>query len=181
MIRRGSYKARKRPVEGNNSEGREITFPSLWNISSADLVIIKAYVSGRQVNRVYLDGRSSCEVIYEYCFLKLKPSIRSLQYNPGESKEEQRATNEEHQEEVKGILSCVNAEDRIVVNDQYFRTDNHHRETTSNKIKIRLQDLLRVYADVFAWTTAHMMRVPKTIMIAGEAFNIEHRVNELNQ
>ncbi|GKE21721.1 hypothetical protein Tco_1433233 [Tanacetum coccineum] len=99
----------------------------------------------------------------------------------GESKEEQRATNEEHQEEVKGILSCVNAEDRIVVNDQYFRTDNHHRETTSNKIKIRLQDLLRVYADVFAWTTAHMMRVPKTIMIAGEAFNIEHRVNELNQ
>nr|GEW29617.1 putative ribonuclease H-like domain-containing protein [Tanacetum cinerariifolium] len=34
--------------------------------------------NGRQVNNVYMDSRSSCEVIYEHCFLKLKPSIRSL-------------------------------------------------------------------------------------------------------
>ncbi|GKE94802.1 hypothetical protein Tco_1579657 [Tanacetum coccineum] len=57
---------------------REVMFPPLQKISSADPVIIKAYMLGRQVNRVYLDGRSSCEVIYEHCFLKLKPSIRSL-------------------------------------------------------------------------------------------------------
>ncbi|GKB43197.1 reverse transcriptase domain-containing protein [Tanacetum coccineum] len=37
------------------------------------------YILGRQVNRVYLDEGSSCEVIYEHYFLKLKPSIRSLQ------------------------------------------------------------------------------------------------------
>ncbi|GJS04241.1 reverse transcriptase domain-containing protein [Tanacetum coccineum] len=57
----------------------EIAFPSLPNVGSANPVIIKAYISGRQVNRVYIDGGSSCEVIYEHCFLKLKPSIRSLQ------------------------------------------------------------------------------------------------------
>nr|GEV02151.1 hypothetical protein [Tanacetum cinerariifolium] len=34
--------------------------------------------AGRKVNRAYLDGGSSCEVIYEHCFLKLKPSIGSL-------------------------------------------------------------------------------------------------------
>ncbi|GKC31153.1 reverse transcriptase domain-containing protein [Tanacetum coccineum] len=61
MIRRESYNPRKRPAERNNSEVREITFPPLRNISSADPVIIKAYMSGRQVNRVYLDGGSSCE------------------------------------------------------------------------------------------------------------------------
>ncbi|GKE06496.1 hypothetical protein Tco_1398514 [Tanacetum coccineum] len=59
MIRRESYNPRKRPVERNNSEVREITFPPLRNISSADPVIIKAYMSGRHVNKVYLDGRSS--------------------------------------------------------------------------------------------------------------------------
>ncbi|GJR20389.1 reverse transcriptase domain-containing protein [Tanacetum coccineum] len=56
----------------------EITFPPRPNVGSSDPVIIKVYISGRQVNRVYLDGGSSCEVIYEHCFLKLKPSIRSL-------------------------------------------------------------------------------------------------------
>ncbi|GKD56104.1 reverse transcriptase domain-containing protein, partial [Tanacetum coccineum] len=37
-----------------------------------------ARISGRQVNRVYMDNGSSCEVIYDHCFLRLKPSIRSL-------------------------------------------------------------------------------------------------------
>ncbi|GKC10572.1 reverse transcriptase domain-containing protein [Tanacetum coccineum] len=45
---------------------------------SSDPVIIKVYISGRQANREYLDGGSSCDVIYEHCFLELKPSIRSL-------------------------------------------------------------------------------------------------------
>ncbi|GJR16346.1 reverse transcriptase domain-containing protein, partial [Tanacetum coccineum] len=45
---------------------------------SSDPVIIKVYISGRKVNRAYIDGGSSCDVIYEHCFLKLKPSIRSL-------------------------------------------------------------------------------------------------------
>ncbi|GKA71566.1 hypothetical protein Tco_0777705 [Tanacetum coccineum] len=46
--------------------------------NSSDLVIIRVQISRRQVNRVYMDSGSSCEVIYEHCFLKLKPSIRSF-------------------------------------------------------------------------------------------------------
>nr|GEV36086.1 reverse transcriptase domain-containing protein [Tanacetum cinerariifolium] len=61
MIRREGYNPRKRPVEGNNSKVGEIMFPPLRNISSADPVIINAYVSGRQVNMVYLDGGTSCQ------------------------------------------------------------------------------------------------------------------------
>ncbi|GJT29380.1 hypothetical protein Tco_0909655 [Tanacetum coccineum] len=56
MIRRESHNQRKRPVEGNYAEAGEITFPPLRNRSSADPVIIRAYVSGRQVYMVYLDG-----------------------------------------------------------------------------------------------------------------------------
>ncbi|GJV72643.1 hypothetical protein Tco_1492638 [Tanacetum coccineum] len=51
MIRRESYNPRKRPTERNNSEVGEITFSPLRNISSTDPVIIKAYVSGKQVNK----------------------------------------------------------------------------------------------------------------------------------
>ncbi|GJS50724.1 hypothetical protein Tco_0624086 [Tanacetum coccineum] len=76
MISRKNRKAKKRHA---NHDGRgEIAFPSLLNVGSADHVIIKAYISRRQVNIVYLDGGSSYEVIYEHCFLKLKSSIRSL-------------------------------------------------------------------------------------------------------
>ncbi|GKB52356.1 hypothetical protein Tco_0903109 [Tanacetum coccineum] len=233
MIRKESYNPRKRPAERNNSEVREIMFPPLRNISSADPVIIKAYVSGTQVNKVYLDGGSSCEVIYEHCFLKLKPSIWSLrvdstiplvgfsgekswplgevpleitigegivvsiihgaikfytsqgistalsQYNPKEPEEEQRATSEEHQEKVKCILSCIDTGERIVVNDQHPKQTIAIRRQLPTKTKIRLQDLLRTYADVFAWTTAHMTGVLRTVTIGGEAFNTEHRINEL--
>ncbi|GJZ24939.1 hypothetical protein Tco_0562398 [Tanacetum coccineum] len=52
--------------------------PPIPNEGSSDPVVIKVYISGRQVNMAYLDSGSSCEVIYKHCFLKLKPSIRSL-------------------------------------------------------------------------------------------------------
>ncbi|GKA31713.1 hypothetical protein Tco_0718018 [Tanacetum coccineum] len=70
---------KKRPA--NHGGIGEITFPPLSNVGSSDPVIIKVYISGRQVNRVYLDGRSSCEVIYEHCrCLKLKTVQSTLQY-----------------------------------------------------------------------------------------------------
>ncbi|GJZ03710.1 putative ribonuclease H-like domain-containing protein, partial [Tanacetum coccineum] len=79
IIRRISCNPRKRYAEEDYNKVGEITFPLVTkDESSADPVIIKAYVSRRQVNRVYMDSGSSCEVIYEHCFLKLKPSIRSL-------------------------------------------------------------------------------------------------------
>ncbi|GJY83274.1 putative ribonuclease H-like domain-containing protein [Tanacetum coccineum] len=53
----------KGKVEGDYCEVGEITFPPLPDMSSADPVIIKAYVSGRQVNRVYLDSESSGAVV----------------------------------------------------------------------------------------------------------------------
>ncbi|GKF29765.1 hypothetical protein Tco_0096107, partial [Tanacetum coccineum] len=76
MISRKTPNEKKRSA--NHGEMGEITFPPLPNVDSVDPIIINAYISGRQVNRVYLDGGSPCEVIYGHCFLKLKSSIRSL-------------------------------------------------------------------------------------------------------
>ena len=40
-------------------------------------MIIKVKISNMEVDKVYMDRGSSCEIIYEHCFMKLKPSIRS--------------------------------------------------------------------------------------------------------
>ncbi|GKA52282.1 reverse transcriptase domain-containing protein, partial [Tanacetum coccineum] len=41
------------------------------------LVIIEAEIFGRKVGRVYMDGESACEIIYESCFEKLNPTIKT--------------------------------------------------------------------------------------------------------
>ncbi|GKE99373.1 reverse transcriptase domain-containing protein [Tanacetum coccineum] len=66
----------KNKVKGLTSKGKKFTFPSGGSNSSAP-VVIKAKIFGKEVNQVHMDGRSSCEVVYEHCFMKLKPSIRA--------------------------------------------------------------------------------------------------------
>ncbi|GKB28615.1 reverse transcriptase domain-containing protein [Tanacetum coccineum] len=72
---------RKSTIEPVSRLG-EITFPSVSSArNSSNPVIIKAQIFRREVNRVYMDSGSACEVIYENYFLKLKSSIRSLRTN----------------------------------------------------------------------------------------------------
>ncbi|GKA97832.1 reverse transcriptase domain-containing protein [Tanacetum coccineum] len=256
--------AKKRPA--NHGGIGEIAFPSLLNVGSADPVIIKAYISGRQVNRVYLDGGSSCEVIYKHCFLKLKPSIRSLrvdsntpligfsgeqswplgeipleitigegpiavtktltfvivksdsphnlllgrtamqqmgivvstvhgaikfhtprgigtifsEYNSQKPKEEKGRSTNRYQGKEEIVLSCIDTEERVVINDKYPKKMIMIRRQLPRRIKIRLRDLLKKYIDVFAWTSAHITWVPRVLMIGGETFNTEHRINVFN-
>nr|GEU71437.1 retrovirus-related Pol polyprotein from transposon opus [Tanacetum cinerariifolium] len=79
VISREDQTSKKRSMEESVKGIREITFPPVSGVNNSfDPVIIKVHVSRRQVNQVYMDSGSSCKVIYEHCFLKLKPSIRSL-------------------------------------------------------------------------------------------------------
>ncbi|GJT77182.1 hypothetical protein Tco_1043907 [Tanacetum coccineum] len=79
MISRRSHASKRKSMGGLINGTWAITFPSISGLdNSFDPVIIRAQIYGRQVNRVYMDSSSSCEVIYEHCFLKLKPSIKSL-------------------------------------------------------------------------------------------------------
>ncbi|GKA57224.1 reverse transcriptase domain-containing protein [Tanacetum coccineum] len=45
---------------------------------------------------------------------------------------------------------------------------------------MRLRDLLRAHADVFAWTTSHITGVPRTLIIGEETFSTEHQLNVFN-
>ncbi|GJW40433.1 reverse transcriptase domain-containing protein, partial [Tanacetum coccineum] len=228
----------KKEKTNNHSEIEEITFPPLLNVGLADPVIIKVCISRRQVNRVYLDRGSSCEVLYEHCFLKLKPLIRSLRVDSntllvrfsGEQswplgeipleitigdgpfaitktltfiivksdslhnlllgrtamqqmgivkpKEEEGGSTNKHQGNEESVLSYIDTEERVVINDKYSEqkiTIGRHLPT---RIKIRLRDLLKKYIDVFAWTSAHITGVPRGDPQPGRRLDRTNKVKE---
>nr|GEZ10329.1 hypothetical protein [Tanacetum cinerariifolium] len=151
---KGIKKGKRKLLEELTLGFREITFPLVAGVNNSfDPVIIKAKIFRRQVNQVYMDSGSSCEVIYEHCFLKLKPSIKSLRVDSkvplvgflrehswpirevpleitiGDSpfsrtdtlifiiiRRMDKKAQDVSLEDIKGILSCKDAEERIIVN-----------------------------------------------------------------
>ncbi|GJX72970.1 reverse transcriptase domain-containing protein [Tanacetum coccineum] len=59
-----------------NYGGKEIIFPPVEKVNNAP-VIIEAKIFRRKAGQVYMDIGSSCEIIYEQCFEKLNPTIKS--------------------------------------------------------------------------------------------------------
>ncbi|GJU33109.1 reverse transcriptase domain-containing protein [Tanacetum coccineum] len=56
----------------------EITFPPLSaNKGTEGPLVIEAEIGGHAVHRMYVDGGSSMEVLYEHCFNRLWPEIKS--------------------------------------------------------------------------------------------------------
>ncbi|GJT01041.1 reverse transcriptase domain-containing protein [Tanacetum coccineum] len=71
---------------------------------------------------------------------------------------------------VKGIKTVFSTHESDKIKEGTKKLPKHFKE--------RLRDLLRSNADVFAWTHADIKRIPKTIMIEGKPFKIEHKLNE---
>nr|GEW66626.1 reverse transcriptase domain-containing protein [Tanacetum cinerariifolium] len=60
------------------STGREISFPPLKdNEGQENPIVIEAEVEGRLIHRMYVDGGSALEVLYEHCFNKLHLKIKN--------------------------------------------------------------------------------------------------------
>ncbi|GJW45983.1 hypothetical protein Tco_0077629 [Tanacetum coccineum] len=81
-------------------------------------------------------------------------------------------------EDVKGVLSCVDAEERIIVNDNYLKQMVVIGKQLPSSFKKRLQDLLLSNTDVFTWTYADMIGISRTLTIVGKPFNTEHKLNK---
>ncbi|GJY68654.1 hypothetical protein Tco_0471636 [Tanacetum coccineum] len=78
------------------------------------------------------------------------------------------------------VLSCVNAEQKIIMNDKYPDQTVTIEKQLPDHFKKELQNLLKSNTDVFAWTHANMTGIPRTIMVEGKPFNMEHKLNEYN-
>ncbi|GJW55871.1 hypothetical protein Tco_0099956 [Tanacetum coccineum] len=207
MISREEPCARSDTLEEPSFECREIAFPPVTrNHNSPAPVIIKVMIFKRHVNRVYMDSKSSCEVIYEHCFLKLKPSIKAskvdskvplvgfsgehswpigevpLEITIGDTPFSRRETLnfviEASPADIQRILSCTNAEERVIVNNEHPEQTIIIEKQLPENFKEKLRDLLKSNADVFAWTHSDMTGILETIMVGGKPFNTEHKLNE---
>ncbi|GKA71942.1 reverse transcriptase domain-containing protein [Tanacetum coccineum] len=106
-----------------------------------------------------------------------KKGIRTvlLAYETDEGKKRARkilATNKER------VLSCVNAQEKIIINDKYPDQTVTIGKQLPEHFKKELQNLLKSNEDVFAWTHADMTGIPRTIMVEGKPFNTEQKLNE---
>ncbi|GJZ51640.1 reverse transcriptase domain-containing protein [Tanacetum coccineum] len=56
----------------------KITFPLLTTSSRTEgPLVIEAEIGGHMIHRMYVDGGSSTEVLYEHCFNRLRPKIKN--------------------------------------------------------------------------------------------------------
>ncbi|GJT29464.1 reverse transcriptase domain-containing protein [Tanacetum coccineum] len=78
----------------------------------------------------------------------------------------------------KDVLSCVDAKERIIVNDKFLEQTLVIGKQLRTSYKRKLQDLLRSNVDVFTGTYADMIGILRTIMVGGKPFNTKHTLNE---
>ncbi|GJW51562.1 hypothetical protein Tco_0092913 [Tanacetum coccineum] len=160
----------KNKVEGLTSEGKEITFP-LGGSNSSALILIKAKIFGREQCRRYgaikfhtTEGIGTVFSTYESD--KVKERMKKLRETPLASG--------------KGVFSYTTEEEKVVVNNKYPEQAITIGKQLPEHFKERLRDLLRANADVFAWTHANMIGIPRTIIVKGKPFNTKNKLNEYN-
>ncbi|XP_071704548.1 uncharacterized protein [Rutidosis leptorrhynchoides] len=68
----------KRGRKSGVIDWEEISFLAFDTITPSDkLVTINGRIFEREVHRVYLDGGSACDIMYEHCFDQLSPAIKA--------------------------------------------------------------------------------------------------------
>nr|GEU82006.1 reverse transcriptase domain-containing protein [Tanacetum cinerariifolium] len=68
----------KQKVTQSFESGKEITFPPLTSSNGTEVpLVIEAEIGGHAIHRMYVDGCSSMEILYEHCFNRLRPEIKS--------------------------------------------------------------------------------------------------------
>ncbi|GJZ71143.1 reverse transcriptase domain-containing protein [Tanacetum coccineum] len=72
------HRVTRQKVTLSFAQKNEITFPPLSaNKGTEGPLVIEAEIGGHAVHRMYVDGGSSMEILYEHCFNRLQPEIKS--------------------------------------------------------------------------------------------------------
>nr|GEX37638.1 reverse transcriptase domain-containing protein [Tanacetum cinerariifolium] len=75
---RGETRVTRQKVTQSFAHVKEITYPPLTtNKETGGPLVIEAEIGGHAVQLIYVDGGSSMEVLYEHCFNRLRPKIKS--------------------------------------------------------------------------------------------------------
>ncbi|GKE00843.1 hypothetical protein Tco_1388826 [Tanacetum coccineum] len=72
------HRTTRQKVTQSFARVNEITFPPLTTSKGTKgPLFIKSEIGGHMIHRMYVDGGSSTEVLYEHCFNQLRPEIKS--------------------------------------------------------------------------------------------------------
>lgn len=99
-------------------------------------------------------------------------------YSQGKTQDIGKKIKESLEDPLKVIMSCADAEERILVNELYPEQTVVIGKQLPATFKASLERLLRANKDIFAWTYSDMTGVPRTLMIDGKPFGTEHRLNK---
>ncbi|GKE09326.1 hypothetical protein Tco_1412877, partial [Tanacetum coccineum] len=112
------------------------------------------------------------EIAHEVFFKRKKrPRLKESTYEPNKVEKGQKKVKETIPEVTKDVLNCVDAKERIIVNDKHPEQTVVIGKQLPTSFKRKLQDLMWCNADVFAWTYVDMTGIPRTIMVGGNPFN----------
>nr|GEW21869.1 reverse transcriptase domain-containing protein [Tanacetum cinerariifolium] len=68
----------KQNITQSFEQGKEITFPPLITSNGTEgPLVIEAEIGRQTIHCMYIDGGSSIEILYEHCFNRLRPEIKS--------------------------------------------------------------------------------------------------------
>nr|GEW03746.1 reverse transcriptase domain-containing protein [Tanacetum cinerariifolium] len=68
----------KQKITQSFEQGKEITFPPLTTSDGTEgPLVIEAEMGRHTIHCMYIDGGSSMEILYEHCFNRLRPEIKS--------------------------------------------------------------------------------------------------------
>nr|GFC30090.1 reverse transcriptase domain-containing protein [Tanacetum cinerariifolium] len=67
----------KQKITQSFEQGKEITLPPLANSNGTEgPLVIEAEIGRHTIHRMYIDGGSFMEILYEHCFNRLRPDIK---------------------------------------------------------------------------------------------------------
>ncbi|GKC01033.1 hypothetical protein Tco_0987169 [Tanacetum coccineum] len=112
------------------------------------------------------------------CLHLFEGAIRMNDSNAENGNEGVKKVRETSPSNIEGVLGCINAEERIIVNNKYPEQTVPIRKQLPEHFKERLQNILRTNVDVFAWTHDDMTGIPRTITVNGKPINTDHKLNE---
>nr|GEW62886.1 reverse transcriptase domain-containing protein [Tanacetum cinerariifolium] len=150
------------------SPNPEIFFPPLGEDEGIEgPMIIEAEIRGHCIHRMYVDGGSASEILYEHCFNRLRSKIKNqlvpaITFLIGFS-----VSGPEGSLPVTKLM--VKERIKVAINPEHPKQTVMIDSTLTEKGRNRLCNLLQRNLDIFAWKPANMTGVPRHIM--------EHRLN----
>nr|GFB35127.1 reverse transcriptase domain-containing protein [Tanacetum cinerariifolium] len=131
----------------------EIAFPQLAASNGTEgPLVIEAEMGGYMIHRMYIDGGSSMEILYEHCFYRLRPEIKS-QMVPATTS-------------LTGFSDFPDQE--VVIGG-----------SLSAKGRTQLCSVLKKNLDIFAWQPSDMTGVPRSV--AEHRLNIQEGYSLVRQ